>query len=451
MSFFSKNCVRHVSSAANKLNLTRRMKDVVLIDGVRTPFLVAGTDYKNMIAHDLAHSSLVALKEKIPFPLEEIDHAVYGCVMMEFITSNIAREAMLSAGYPEKISAHTITQACISSNQCSATAISMIASDQADTVVVGGVDFMSDVPIRFNRKMRQLMLSLNKAKSGNAKFSVISKMLSPKVWSPELPGIADFTSGEIMGHYADRLCAAFNVSQAEQDEFANRSHTKAFEATKNGHLTDVFPMYVEGGKDAISTDNGIRITPIEKLNKIRPAFIKPHGTVTAGNSSFLTDGASAALIMSEEKAKQLNVKCKAYLRDYMFYSCNPNDELLLGPAVVIPRLLKKIGATLSDIDVFEIHEAFAGQILANLKAMSSDKFAQRRLGTSKNVGEVPMEKLNTWGGSLALGHPFAATGTRLITMAANRLHQEDKKYALVAACAAGGQAVAMLIERHPDY
>lgn len=240
-----------------------------------------------------------------------------------------------------------------------------------------------------------------------------------------------------MGHSSDRLAAAFKVSRREQDEFALRSHTLADKAFKEGLLKDIEPVVV-GKKGLISRDNGVRVSTMEKISKLNPAFVKPHGTTTAANSSYLTDGATACLITTEEKAKELGLKPKAYLRQHMYVSIDPKDQLLLGPAYVITKILDRVGLTIKDIDVWELHEAFAGQVLSNLKALDSQFFAKNYIGRSTPIGAPDIGKLNTWGGSLSLGHPFGATGVRLVTTAANRLHKEGGRLAFVAACAAGG-------------
>jgi len=253
-----------------------------------------------------------------------------------------------------------------------------------------------------------------------------------------------------MGHSGDRLAAAFNVSRREQDEFAIRSHMLADDATNKGYLTDVEPVFLSKKPEPVTRDGGIRVGTIEQLSKLKPAFIKPHGTVTAANSSYLTDGASACLIMTEEKAKELGLKPKAYIRNHVYVAQDPKDQLLLGPAYSVPKVLSKAGLSINDIDVFEIHEAFAGQVLSNLKALDSDHFAKTYLNLSNKVGELPINKINKWGGSLSIGHPFGATGVRLITTAANRLHMDNGKYALITACAAGGHGHGMIIERYPQ-
>lgn len=436
----------NTSSTAQKSNNDK--PNIVLVDGVRTPFLMAYTSYKNMMPHELGREALLGLLHRTSISPEDVDYVIMGSVIQEVKTANIAREAMLSAGFPVSVPAHTVTMACISSNQAITSGIGLIHSGACDTVVAGGVEFMSDVPIRFSRELRKRMFSLNKAKSLGQRLKIISS-IRPKHLAPELPAISEFSTGETMGKSGDRLAAAFGVSRLEQDEFALRSHNNALQAQKDGLLSDVIPVKVPGG-DYVDTDNGIKDSSLEKMAKLKPAFIKPHGTVTAANASFLTDGASACLIMTEEKALAAGYKPKAYLRDFTYASQDPKDQLLLGPTYSTGKLLQNTGLTVDDIDVFEIHEAFAGQVLANLKAMDSAKFAKDNMGRSEKVGTIPMEKVNLWGGSLSLGHPFGATGVRLLTTAANRLIHEDKRYGLLSACAAGGLGHAMLVERYPS-
>ncbi|XP_058468556.1 trifunctional enzyme subunit beta, mitochondrial [Solea solea] len=424
------------------------VKNIVLVEGVRTPFLLSGTTYADLMPHDLARASLQGLLNRTGISRDSVDYIIYGTVIQEVKTSNVAREAALGAGFSNKIPAHTVTMACISSNQAMTSAAGLIAAGQCDTVVAGGVEFMSDVPIRHSRKMRKTMLSLNKAKTLGQRLSLIGSIRLAHL-SPELPAVAEFSTAETMGHSADRLAAAFGVSRLEQDEFALRSHMMAKKAQDEGLLQDVISFKVPG-RDIVSKDNGIRPSSMAQMGKLKAAFVKPHGTVTAANSSFLTDGASAVLIMSEEKALAMGYKPKAYLRDFVYVSQDPKDQLLLGPAYGTPKVLERAGLSMSDIDVFEFHEAFAGQILSNLKAMDSDWFAQTYMGRKSKVGTPPMEKFNLWGGSLSLGHPFGATGCRLVTTVAHRLQKEGGQYGLVAACAAGGQGHAMVIEAYPQ-
>ncbi|XP_066157101.1 trifunctional enzyme subunit beta, mitochondrial [Euwallacea fornicatus] len=440
-------------SLGTQLNEKKTLKtsgqNIVLVDGVRTPFLLSGTDYNNLMPHELAKVALRGILQKTGIPKEMVDYVVYGTVIQEVKTSNIAREAALCAGYSDKTPAHTVTMACISSNMAMCTGVGLINSGVYDIIVAGGVEFMSDIPIRHSRKMRSLLLKANKAKTLQQKLGLLAS-IRPNFFVPDLPAVSEFSSGETMGHSADRLAAAFGASRTEQDEFALRSHTLAKQAQEKGYFTDLIPVQVPGSNKEVTKDNGIRVSTPEQLAKLKPAFIRPHGTVTAANASFITDGASACIITTEAKAKALGLKPKAYLRNFLYVSQDPIDQLLLGPAYGTPQVLDKAGLTMQDIDVFEFHEAFAGQILANFKAMDSEWFAQRYMNRNSKVGAPPLNKFNLWGGSLSIGHPFAATGVRLAMHTANRLVREDGQFGLVAACAAGGQAVAMILERHPD-
>ncbi|XP_060106729.1 trifunctional enzyme subunit beta, mitochondrial [Heteronotia binoei] len=452
LSVRSFSCSHRLSTAVQpktKKTLAKTgVKNIVLVDGVRIPFLLSGTTYADLMPHDLSRASLQGLLYRTNVPKEAVDYIVYGTVIQEVKTSNVAREAALGAGFSDKTPAHTVTMACISSNQAMTTGVGLIASGQCDVVVAGGVELMSDVPIRHSRKMRKTMLGLTRAKTVAQRLSLISR-IRPNYFAPELPAVAEFSTSETMGHSADRLAAAFAISRAEQDEYALRSHTLAKKAQDDGLLTDIVAFKVPG-RDTVVKDNGIRPSSLEQMGKLKAAFVKPYGTVTAANSSFLTDGASAVLLMSEDKALAMGYKPKAYLRDFVYVSQDPKDQLLLGPTYGTPKVLEKAGLTMADIDVFEFHEAFAGQILANLKAMDSDWFAQNYMGRKSKVGAPPLEKFNNWGGSLSLGHPFGATGCRLVTTAAHRLKKEGGQYALVAACAAGGQGHAMIVELYPQ-
>jgi len=424
-------------------------KNIVLVDGVRTPFLMSGTDYKTLMPHDLQRYAMIGLVNKLGLDKSLVDYICMGTVIQEVKTSNIAREAALGAGFSDRIPAHTVTMACISSNQAITTCLGLMNAGVYDVCIAGGVEFMSDVPIRHSRKMRQLLMKVPKAKTLGAKLSLLGE-IRPDFLAPELPAIAEFSTNETMGHSADRLAATFGVTRKEQDDFARRSHQMAADARDKGYLDDIVPVKVPKGKDFITTDNGIRVSSEEQMAKLKAAFIKPHGTVTAANSSYLTDGASACLLMTEEKAKQLGLAPKAYLRAYTYVSQDPKDQLLLGPTYATPKVLEQAGLELKDIDVLEYHEAFAGQILANVNAMDSDSFAQNTMGLKKKVGTIDMSKFNLWGGSLSIGHPFGATGVRLAMHTANRMIREDGQFGLIAACAAGGQGVGMIMERHPD-
>ncbi|HEX6983410.1 MAG TPA: acetyl-CoA C-acyltransferase [Balneolaceae bacterium] len=427
---------------------TNKLNEAVIVDGGRLPFQRSGTGYKNLMAYDLGRMAIQGLIGRSPINGDDLDRVIFGNVIQDVNTSNVARESALGAGIPNSVPAHTIAMACISSNQAITSAIDLIRLGQAKIILAGGTETMSDIPIRFRKRFRKKLLETRKYKSPTD-YLRFFKGLRPSDLLPEIPSISEFSTKETMGESADRMAAHFGITRKEQDEYALRSHHLAAKATNEGLLDDeLLPAAVPPGFDAITRDNVFREdTSMEKLAKLKPAFIKPHGTVTAGNSSALTDGASASLIMEKQTALNLGLKPKAYLRKYTYVAQDPENELLLGPAYATPKVLDMMGLKLSDIDVFEFHEAFAGQILSVLKALNSDKFAKEHLARDKKVGEVPMDKFNLWGGSLSLGHPFGSTGVRIVTTAANRLHHEDGNLALVTACAAGGQGHAIVLER----
>lgn len=438
--------IRRLAQAATAKAAVPKGQNIVLVDGCRTAFCTSGSEFKDHMAHDLQRTAIAGLIDRTGIPETEVDHIISGTVLQEPKTSNIAREASLGANLSDRIPSHTVTLACISSNAAIANAMNMIQSGNADAVIAGGVESMSDPPIRFSSKLRKKMFASQKVKSVGGYMNLM-KGVGLRDLAPELPAIAEFSTGEIMGQSADRLASAFGVTREEQDSFALRSHTNAQNAQDNGTLAkDIIPTLAKSG--FVDKDNGIKVSTPEKLASLKPAFIKPHGTVTAASSSFLTDGASACLIMSEEKALALGLKPKAYLRQYKFVAQDPKDQLLLGPAYAVGKVLERAGMSLNDFGVMEFHEAFAGQILACIRAMESEKFAKDMMNKSSKIGEVDMTKVNTEGGSLSLGHPFGATGVRLAFTTANRLIREDKQFGILAACAAGGQGTAQIIERY---
>ena len=421
----------------------------VFVDGCRIPFRRSGTDYTDLVSYDLARTALKGLLTRSGLGGASIDRVILGTVVQNVETSNVAREAALGAGVPNRVPAHTVTMACISSNQAIANAADLICTGSAEVVVAGGTEVLSDVPLRFSKEMRKRLFEARKYK-GLLEYRKLVQGLSASDLLPRAPSIAEYSTGETMGESADRLAATFGVTREAQDAYALRSHRLAAEATGAGKLEgDITPAVLPPDFAPLTEDNTFRAdTSLEKLSELPPVFVKPFGTVTAGNSSPLTDGAAMTLIMSEARALELGYTPKARLRHHTFVAQNPGEELLLGPAYAVPQVLDAAGLTLDDIDVLELHEAFAGQVLAVLAALSSQRFAQEKLNRPAPVGEVDMDKLNLWGGSLSLGHPFGATGARLVTTAVHRLHDEGGRFALVAACAAGGLGHAVLLERY---
>ena len=464
--------VKMLSKQIFKKTLTQRSlsttsfldnRNVVLVDGARTPFLKSSTDYNDIWQYDLLSKALSGLLRRNPkLDPKQIDHISCGCVIQTVATANVAREAALAAGIPKSVPANTVTLACISANVAINQCVDLIRTGDAEICVAGGVEMMSDTPILWPRESRLWIMRYGqkiKGLFGPKGFLEMKKKFNNggpffrKFIGIETSSIADFSTNETMGHSADRLAAAMGVTREEQDNFAYRSHQGALDAQKAGKLTDIIKVWIPGAdpnKGPVDKDGAI-FPNLKKSQTLKPAFIKPHGTVTAANASFLTDGATACLIMSEEKALELGMKPLAYIRESVVISTDPVDECLLGPAYATSKVLLKANKKVQDIDVFEIHEAFAGQVLANVKAMGDDKFCKENIpNRSEKVGDLPVEKINNWGGSLSIGHPFGATGVRLLTAAALRLQDSQGKLGLVTACAASGHAVGTIVERYPN-
>ena len=424
------------------------MHKVVLIDGARTPFLRSGTDYADLLSYQLGHFAITGLLTRTGLDPALVDKVIMGNVISNIQTPNVAREAALTAGIPYTTPCHTISQACISANRAIADGCLEIMTGQAGIVIAGGVDHTSDTPIQFPRKMRKKLFRAQRLKTLGDRLKFLSSLrLSDFI--PEQPKVAEYTTQRVMGQDCDIMAARFQVSREEQDAFAVRSHQLAARAHEAGHLPEeIVTVRIPPKFKPIDRDNGIRgdSTP-ESVSRLRPAFDKKFGTLTAANSSFLTDGAAACLLMSEEKARELGLQPKAEIVDFVFTGQSLENELLLGPAYAVSKLLLRQQMELDDLDVIEFHEAFAGQILSNLKALASDEFARQNLGRDKAVGEIDMNKFNLWGGSLSIGHPFGATGARIMTTTANRLIREKGRFGLLAACAAGAHGHAMLIRR----
>ena len=422
---------------------------IVLIDGCRTPFLRSETNFLNTMTYELGQLAIKGLLNNSGVSPSNIDSVIMGCVISTLKTSNLAREAALTAGIPYSTPCHTVSQACISANRAIATAIGEIATGQSSVVIAGGADSASETPIGYKKHMRTKLMKGTKIRSTSQmiKYALGFRL---KDFLPEVPAIAEYTTERTMGEDCDIMVAKHQITREEQDLFAIRSHDNAEKAWQDGHhQNEVVAVQVDPKFKMIQKDNGIRSgSKPEKLAKLRPAFDKKHGTLTAANSSFLSDGGAVCLLMTESKAKELNLKPKAEIIDYCFTGQRLEDELLLGPAFAMSKLLKKTKLNVKDIDVFEIHEAFAGQVLTNLKCLNDEEFCKNRLKREKTVGKIEMDKVNKWGGSLSIGHPFGATGARLLTTAANRLIEENGQYAMLSACAAGAHGHAMIIKKY---
>jgi acetyl-CoA acyltransferase len=430
---------------------TSNQDRVAVIDACRTPFMRSGTAYYDLMAWELGRYAVKGLIARTGIDPLLVEYVIMGTVMADVATTNVAREIMLGAGLPGSIPAHTCTAACVSANIAVTTAYDMITSGQVDTVIAGGTESMSDPAIKIGKRYRRFILDLTmfrRPKSLAGKLKLLKGMKLKDFFTLEQPAIAEYSTGLIMGENADRLARRLGITRKEQDEFAARSHRLAVTATQNKKMRkEIVPVVVPGTGKAIMEDNGPRPdATLENLAKIKPAFEKRYGTVTAGNSSFLTDGASAVLLMKESKAKALNLKPLAYIRAYAQAGSDPWEELLLGPAFATARVLQKANLKFSDIQVLEIHEAFAAQILANIRYIESEKWGLEKLGLKGRMGDFNREKINTRGGSLSLGHPFGATGGRLIASCCNRLREENAQFGLVAGCGAGAVGNAIILE-----
>ena len=425
------------------------MNRVAIVRGIRTPFAKSGTHYARLTALDLGKMVVAELVQRTGIDPKSVQEVVFGNVIPSVKAPNIAREIVLGTGLPKKIPGYSISKACASANQAIASAADLIARGYADTVIAGGAESLSDIPILFSRNMAEALTGASKAKSVAAKVGAF-KRLRPKDLVPDAPAIAESTTGLSMGESAEKMAKENGITRDAQDRFALQSHKRAAAATADGRFKDeVMTVVVPPSFDnVISTDNLIRgDTTIDKLAQLPPVFDRKYGTLTAGNSSPLTDGAAAVLMMSEEKAKAEGFKPIGYLRSYAFAATDPFDQLLQGPVFALPTALERARLTLQDIHVIEMHEAFAAQVLSNIQWMGSKKIAETKLGRSEPIGDIDPQKINRTGGSIALGHPFGATGARIVTTVCNELQRTGEQYGLVTVCAAGGIGAAMILER----
>lgn len=422
---------------------------VAVIQGVRTPFAKSGTHYARLTALDLGKLAVAELVQRSGIDPNEVQEVVFGNVIPSVKAPNIAREIVLGTGLPRKIPGYTVGKACASANQAITSGSDLIARGYADVVIAGGAESLSDVPILFSKNFSEALVGASKQKSVGGKLGAFSK-IRPKDLAPDTPAIAESTTGLTMGESAEKMAKANGITREEQDKFAMQSHHRAAAATASGRFKDeVMTVIVPPGYDNIvETDNLVRgDTTLEALAKLRPVFDRKYGTITAGNASPLTDGAAAVLLMSEDKAKALGLKPIGFIKSYAYAATDPFDQLLQGPVFALPTALERAKVKLEDIGVIEMHEAFAAQVLSNIQWIGSKKIAQEKLGRSEPIGQIDPEKINLTGGSIALGHPFGATGARIVTSVCNELQRTGQQYGLVTVCAAGGVGVAMVLER----
>jgi acetyl-CoA acyltransferase len=421
---------------------------VVVVDGCRTPFCRSGTAFTDLRSHDLGRMAVSGLLHRTRVDPAAVDLLVMGTVIADPATSNLGREVVLASQLPDSCPAHTVSVACVSSLQAFLDAARAIATGGADVAIAAGAETLSDAPIRYRRSIRKRLIAAQKAR-GAGDYLKLLRGLGPKDLLPEPVALAEFSTGEIMGENCERLAKRLGITREVQDAYAARSHQRAAAATADGRLTgQIVPAFVPPKAAAVRTDNGIRgdSTP-DSLAKLRPAFDRRFGTITAGNSSYLTDGGAGVLLASEEAAARLGLEPVAVLRSASVAALDPLEELLLGPALTLPRALDAGGLELAEVGVVELHEAFAAQVLAVLQLLDDPAWCADRLGRDRPVGPIELDRLNTWGGSLSVGHPFGATGARLITNCVHRMVAEHAKHGVVAACAAGAIGIGLTFER----
>jgi acetyl-CoA acyltransferase len=422
---------------------------VAIVEGCRTPFARSGTLFANMSAVELGKVAVRELIARAELAPKEIDHVVFGTVVQSVQEPNIAREVTLGSGIPPSVPSFTVARACASSNQAITSGAEQIMMGHADVVVAGGAESLTDIPILFSPKMREALVRASKARSLPERLRAFASV-RPAHLAPITPAIAEPTTGETMGESAEKMARENGISREEQDRWALRSHQLAHAATEDGRLTaEIAPTYLGPKLTEVATrDNGIRgDTSLEKLSQLKPVFDRKWGTLTAGNSSPLTDGASAVLLMSEEKAKALGYTPLGYIRSYAYASLAPDDQLLQGPVYAAPVALERAGLSVKDIDLLEIHEAFAAQVLSNLQWFDSDEIARKRLGRDKAIGIPDEDRINVMGGSIAIGHPFGATGGRVTITLLNELKRRGGQFGMISVCAAGAMGFVMIVER----
>lgn len=422
---------------------------VAIVDGLRTPFVKAGAAFKDMDVVDLGGVAAGELVARSAIDPKEIQLSIFGVVVPALYAPNLGREVVFRTSLPMNIPGTTVNLACASSNRAITFGAQAILSGESDVVLAGGAESLSNVPITFSKRAADKLMRFAKARSLPAKLGVASE-LRLRDLAPVAPAIAEYTTGLTMGESAEKMAKENDISRRSQDEIALLSHQRAAAAHAEGRFAgQIVATFPPPAYDqAVTYDSGVRSdTSLAALAALPPVFDRRYGTLTAGNSSPITDGASAVLVMSEEKAKALGYEPLGYLRSFAFAAVDPGAQLLQGPAYAAPMALDLAGVKLKDMDLIEMHEAFAAQILSNLKAFASKKFAAEELGRPEPLGVVDLSRFNVNGGSIAIGHPFGATGARVTFQLLAELKRRGGNLGLATVCAAGGVGFAMVVER----
>ncbi|MEO8743115.1 MAG: acetyl-CoA C-acetyltransferase [Lysobacteraceae bacterium] len=420
-------------------------RQVAILGGVRIPFCRNNTAYADVGNLGMSIAALGALVERFGLQGQVLGEVAMGAVIKHSSDWNLAREATLSSGLSPLTPGITLQRACGTSLDSIIIVANKIALGQIEAGIGGGSDTTSDVPIVYGKKLRSRFLALNRARSFGAKLAAFRGFRLGEL-KPDLPGVAEPRTGKSMGDHCEMMAKQWHIAREAQDELALASHKKAAAAYERGFYSDLVASF-----RGVERDNILRAdSTLEKLASLKPAFDKSsgQGTLTAGNSTPLTDGASACLLASDDWAKAHGHEPLAYLRDCEVAAVDfvHGDGLLMAPTIAVGRMLERNGLTLQDFDFYEIHEAFAAQVLCTLRAWESEEYCREKLGRGA-LGSIDPSKLNVVGSSLALGHPFAATGARIIATAAKLLKEKGAGRALVSICTAGGMGVVAIVER----
>jgi len=421
---------------------------VAIVAGLRTPFARSGTVLRDVPGVAMARHVARELLYRSELDGALVDEVIVGQVVPSVLTPNVAREVSLLPQFPRTIPAYTLNRACASAAQAITNAADQIRLGHADVIMAGGVESLSDIPVLHSRRFSRLLVDASKAKTLGQRLGIFAQV-RPRDLVPLTPAIAEPSTGESMGQSAEKMAKENGITRDAQDRLALQSHERAAAGTADSRLTaEIAPWFGgKSGEEVVTGDNGIRSdTSLEQLAKLRPVFDRTYGTVTAGNSSPLTDGAAMVLLMSEERALSLGYEPLAFLRSYAVAAVDPGWQLLMGPAYAVPKALERAGISWGELGLVEIHEAFAAQVLSNVQAWASTIWAER-LGLSAPVGEVDWERTNVMGGSIAIGHPFGATGARIVTTLANEMRRRDVQFGLISICAQGGMGSALVLER----
>ncbi|WP_297792072.1 acetyl-CoA C-acetyltransferase [uncultured Marinobacter sp.] len=421
------------------------VRRVAVIGGNRIPFARSNTAYSKISNQELLTSALRGLVDRYGLQGQRMGEVVAGAVIKHSRDFNLTRESVLSSGLAPETSAYDIQQACGTGLEAAILVANKIALGQIECGIAGGTDTTSDAPIGVGEGLREILLDLNRAKTAKERLKILGRF-RPGHLVPEIPENGEPRTGMSMGDHCQVTAHEWNIPRDEQDQLAFESHQKLAKAYEEGFFDDLITPLAGLDKDNILRPD----TTLEKLASLKPCFDRENGTMTAANSTALTDGASCVLLASEEWAKANNLEVQAYLTFSEVAAVDFVDKkegLLMAPAYAVPRMLEKAGLTLQDFDFYEIHEAFAAQVLSTLKAWEDPAFCKDRLGLDKPLGSIDRSKMNIKGSSLATGHPFAATGGRIVATLAKLLEQKGSGRGLISICAAGGQGVTAILER----